>query len=78
MTYYKVVLQMEVFSDANFKLNYPSHLQHLKLKGLQLKTIETYSQANRRIGDLSDNRRFKIPDFIRINTLIVSNRRPLI
>jgi len=57
---------MEVFSDANFKLNYPSHLQHLKLTGLQRKTIEACSQVIRRIGDLTDNQRFKIPEFIRI------------
>ncbi len=37
-------------SDSNFKLNYQTHLQHLKLKGLQPKTIEAYSRAIRRIG----------------------------
>src|ERR1035437_5281616 len=42
---------MEALSDANFKQNYQSHLQHLKLKGLQPKTIEAYSRAIRRIGD---------------------------
>ncbi len=36
--------------DSNFKQNYQTHLQHLKLKGLQPKTIEAYSRAIRRIG----------------------------
>lgn len=35
-------------SDKNFKLNYQTHLKHLKLKGLQPKTIEAYSRAIRR------------------------------
>jgi site-specific recombinase XerD len=38
-------------SERKFKLNYKKHLQHLKLKGLQPKTIEAYSRAIRRIGD---------------------------
>ncbi len=38
-------------SERNFKRNYKEHLQHLKLKGLQPKTIEAYSRAIRRIGD---------------------------
>jgi len=37
-------------SDSNFKQNYQTHLKHLKLKGLQPKTIEAYSRAIRRIG----------------------------
>ena len=37
-------------SDKNFKHNYLSHLKHLKLKGLQPKTIEAYSRAIRRIA----------------------------
>jgi site-specific recombinase XerD len=41
---------METLSDAKFKQNYARHLQHLKLKGLQPKTIEAYSRAIRRIG----------------------------
>lgn len=41
---------METLSDAKFKHNYARHLQHLKLKGLQPKTIEAYSRAIRRIG----------------------------
>jgi len=36
---------------SNFKQNYQTHLQHLKLKGLQPKTIEAYSRAIRRIGE---------------------------
>jgi hypothetical protein len=42
---------METLSEARFKQNYARHLQHLKLKGLQPKTIEAYSRAIRRIGD---------------------------
>lgn len=37
-------------SEANFKQNYQSHLKHLKLKGLQPKTIDAYARAMRRIG----------------------------
>ena len=46
---------MEALSDANFKQNYPLHLQHPKLKGLQAKTIEAYSRTVRRIGDRFDH-----------------------
>ena len=38
-------------SERKFKRNYKKHLQHLKLKGLQPKTIEAYSRAIRRIGE---------------------------
>ncbi len=41
-------------SDTNFKHNYQRHLKHLKLKGLQPKTIEAYSRAVRRIGTYFD------------------------
>ena len=34
----------------NFDRNYQLHLKHLKLKGLQPKTIEAYSRAIRRVG----------------------------
>ncbi len=37
-------------SDKTFKRNYQRHLKHLKLKGLQPKTIDAYSRAIRRIG----------------------------
>lgn len=40
----------------DFERNYALHLQHLKLKGLQPKTIEAYSRAIRRIGDYFDKR----------------------
>lgn len=36
--------------DDDFKQNYQAHLKHLKLKGLQPKTIEAYSRAVRRAG----------------------------
>lgn len=35
---------------ADFDRQYQTHLKHLKLKGLQPKTIEAYSRAIRRIG----------------------------
>lgn len=38
-------------SERKFKRDYKKHLQHLKLKGLQPKTIEAYARAIRRIGD---------------------------
>jgi site-specific recombinase XerD len=41
---------MKTLSEADFKQNYQAHLKHLKLKGLQPKTIEAYSHAIRRIG----------------------------
>jgi integrase/recombinase XerD len=41
-------------SDSHFKQNYQSHLKHLKLKGLQPKTIEAYARAIRRIGQYFD------------------------
>jgi hypothetical protein len=40
----------EPFSSA-----YRSHLQHLKLKGLQPKTIDAYARAIRRMGDYFDH-----------------------
>jgi site-specific recombinase XerD len=46
---------MEASTDADFKKNYQAHLQHLKLKGLQPKTIEAYSRAIRRIGERFDH-----------------------
>jgi len=42
---------MEASAEAKFKYSYRVHLQHLKLKGLQPKTIEAYSRAIRRIGE---------------------------
>jgi integrase/recombinase XerD len=42
-------------SELNFKQNYQTHLKHLKLKGLQPKTIEAYARAIRRIGQYFDD-----------------------
>jgi hypothetical protein len=39
-----------VSSETDFKQNYQTHLKHIKLKGLQPKTIDAYSRAMRRIG----------------------------
>ena len=44
----------ETSANAHFDQNYQSHLKHLKLKGLQPKTIEAYSRAIRRVGDRFD------------------------
>ncbi len=41
-------------AETIFKQNYEKHLQHLKLKGLQPKTIDAYSRAIRRIGKYFD------------------------
>jgi integrase/recombinase XerD len=41
---------MESASERDFKRKYQSHLKHLKLKGMQPKTIDAYSRALRRIG----------------------------
>ena len=42
---------MNPSSSTHFDKHYQTHLQHLKLKGLQPKTIEAYSRAIRRVGD---------------------------
>ncbi|NOX42531.1 MAG: tyrosine-type recombinase/integrase [Gammaproteobacteria bacterium] len=43
-------------SKDDFKHNYQTLLKHLKLKGLQHKTIDAYSRAIRRIGHYFDQR----------------------
>ncbi len=45
---------MKTAIDAKFKRKYQTLLKHLKLKGLQPKTIEAYSRAIRRIGAYFD------------------------
>ena len=40
--------------ETQFAQDYAKHLQHLKLKGCQPKTIDAYSRALRRIGDYFD------------------------
>lgn len=47
---------MESVSANTFEQNYQSHLQHLRLKGLQPKTIDAYARAIRRIGKRFDRR----------------------
>ena len=37
--------------ESIFKQNYQTHLKHLKLKGLQPKTIDAYARAIRRAGE---------------------------
>jgi site-specific recombinase XerD len=41
-------------NDSVFKRDYQAHLKHLKLKGLQPKTIDAYARAIRRIGAYFD------------------------
>ena len=41
-------------SKPDFKRHYQTHLKHLKLKGLQPKTIDAYARAIRRIGAYFD------------------------
>lgn len=40
---------LETSANSHFEQNYQSHLKHLKLKGLQPKTIDAYSRAARRV-----------------------------
>ena len=44
-----------VGANAHFNRQYQTHLKHLKLKGLQPKTIDAYARAIRRIGDYFDH-----------------------
>ena len=46
---------METTATAHFDRQYQTHLKHLKLKGLQPKTIDAYARAIRRIGDYFDH-----------------------
>lgn len=41
---------MNATSSAHFDRQYQTHLKHLRLKGLQPKTIDAYARAIRRIG----------------------------
>jgi integrase/recombinase XerD len=41
---------MSTATAAHFDRQYQTHLKHLKLKGLQPKTIDAYARAMRRIG----------------------------
>lgn len=45
---------MTSLNHQKFKGYYASHCKHLRLKGLQPKTIEAYTRAIRRIGDAFD------------------------
>lgn len=45
---------MTTSSESPFKQSYQTHLKHLKLKGLQPKTIEAYARAVRRVGEYFD------------------------
>ena len=43
-------------ASVDFDHRYQSHLKHLKLKGLQPKTIDAYARTIRRMGDYFDHR----------------------
>jgi integrase/recombinase XerD len=45
---------MTANAKADFDQRYKTHLKHLKLKGLQPKTIDAYSRAIRHMGDYFD------------------------
>jgi len=45
---------MKTSNDSQFNRYYELHCKHLKLKGLQPKTIGAYTRALRRIGDYFD------------------------
>ena len=47
---------MKTSAAADFDQRYQSHLKHLKLKGLQPKTIDAYSRAIRRMGEYFERR----------------------
>ena len=47
---------MEETTTARFDKHYQLHLKHLKLKGLQPKTIDAYARAIRRAGAYFDHR----------------------
>jgi site-specific recombinase XerD len=53
---------MKALSEATFEQNYQRHLKHLKLKGLQPKTIDAYSRAIRRVGERFDGRIDKLTE----------------
>ncbi len=50
---------MKTSNNPQFNRYYELHCKHLKLKGLQPKTIDAYSRALRRIGDYFD---FEVDD----------------
>jgi integrase/recombinase XerD len=53
---YRKMEKMSAVTATNFDQHYEQHLKHLKLKGLQPKTIEAYSRAIRRVGDYFEHR----------------------
>ena len=46
---------LSAVAASDFDRNDERHLQHLKLKGLQPKTIEAHARAIRRVGDYFDH-----------------------
>ena len=52
---------MKTPTADHFERQYQTHLKHLKLKGLQPKTIEAYARAIRRIGNYFDHHQPLLP-----------------
>jgi site-specific recombinase XerD len=52
---YRKMEDMSAVAATIFDKHYELHQKHLKLKGLQPKTIEAYSRAIRRVGDYFDH-----------------------
>jgi hypothetical protein len=60
---------MSAVAATIFDRNYELHQKHLKLKGLQPKTIDAYSRAIRRVGDYFDH---QIDDLSEVDCWITS------
>ena len=52
---------MTTTTADHFDRQYQTHLKHLKLKGLQPKTIDAYARAIRRIGAYFDHQMGALP-----------------
>ena len=52
----EVTMHIETPNDPQFNSFYTKHCKYLKLKGIQLKTVDAYSRAIRRIGAYFDGK----------------------
>ena len=59
---YRKMEDLSAAATTKFDQNYQLHLKHLKLKGLQPKTIEAYSRAIRRVGEYFGNQIDKLTE----------------
>jgi len=60
----------------DFDRRYQSHLKHLKLQGLQPKTIDAYARGIHRMGEYFDCRMYWVRFFIRWHARDGSFRHP--